>query len=145
MTWGLHARIGKWSGIRLLSLSPPHLPESLFPSRLAFSHALSSWQDGEPKLPKVYKFSFLEINPNHALPLWPQVCDKHFSLPGKKMPEMTATGRFRNSPKLPGPQCRINSLFLNIRFMIENNSSCRILIVWKQLKYEHDIFGKNTH
>lgn len=60
-------------------------------------------------------------------------------------PEMTATGRFRNLPKLPGHQCRINSLFLNIRFMIENNSSCRILIVWKQLKYEHISFGKNTH
>lgn len=28
--------------------------------------------------------------------------------------------------------------------MIENNSSCRILIVWKQLKYEHVILGK-TH
>lgn len=146
MTSGLHARIGKWSGILLLSPSPPHLLESLFSSCLAFSHALSSCQDGEPKLPRVYKFSFSEINPNQTLHLWPHVCDKHFSLPSKKdAPEMTATDQFRNLPKLPGHQCRINSLFLNIRFMIENNSSRRILIVWKQLKYEHVLFGKNTH
>lgn len=145
MTSGLHATTGKWSGILLLSPSPPHLLESLFSSRLALSHTLSSWQDDEPKLPGVYKFSFLEINPSQFYIVTTGMWQTLLSARYEDAPEMTATGRFRNLPKLPGHQCRINSLFLNIRFMIENNSSCRILIVWKQLKYEHVSFGKNTH
>lgn len=145
MTSGLHATTGKWSGILLLSPSPPHLLESLFPADWLFSHALSSWQDGEPNLPRVYKFYFLEISPSPSSALWPQVCDKHFSVRYEDAPEMTATGGFRNLPKLPGHQCRINSLFLNIRFswkqfLMQNFNCMKTIKIWTcQLWEKHTL------
>lgn len=107
-----------------------HISLSLFFPADWLSHALSSWQDGEPNLPRVYSLHFLRLV-QAKLCIVTTGVTKWLSVPKHDASEMTLWGGLVNLPKLPGHQCRINFSIFKYKVWVIENNSCRILIIWK--------------